>query len=552
MLLDMILAQLAAKDQARLARCNRELSQRTLHSLYKPDAGNSVVEWAVTKGAIDTLRRALARGALVSWVRQSHEDKPTLTLALQHKQDDTFLFLLELGASLPSHGRNWGQHEDFYKVNFRHLYNCLYTDRFDLVRRFIEARLASHFAQSMLNVLFLRIMERTLDIDVDEKLIEILLEDGADPNCVDYLPEGDTALNLPPQAQDEPTSSWSPLSHALCAGRGDLFQLLIEKGANINGPFPWQNGIDECRLPLHVPVCAAAFRMADADEDSWCMELCIEHGADLGIRVPYYDESRNMVSFITPPAVFLQSVEEWGEQEHPNLIEKLEFLLIHGALSPDTIKPEKPRHDEIKFKGIPFSPPESCFDWLMKQRDAESSSKDYPALLSALKLLIRHGTSIDSFTYSFRKYHVLYRAPDYSRPYLDDDMIRHPPSDTPPKEGFSREHWFNFWRELVDTLLDSPQYHQSLDFFLYVYILSKGPLLHQADAFERDLQANGDKIELFRQTVGRLVQGGANINRRGGIVSFRARLRDFETDLGSGDTVGVLCVHPPHQGCVCK
>ncbi|KAM7224604.1 hypothetical protein V8F06_000385 [Rhypophila decipiens] len=530
-LLDMILARLSAKDQARLARCNRELFQRTLHLLYKPDAGNCVVEWAVAHGAIDTLRRAFAWGAPINMAGQPSVSRPTLTLALKHRQDDTFRFLLEQGAHLRR-----SRSVDFCDDSFIPLYNCLYTDRFDVVRRFIEAGLAvqilNHDAPHMLDLLLLRTVEKSTDYDVDQG--------------------DDTALDLPPQ-QDEnkaDRTTFSPLSHALLADRADLFSLLIEKGANINGPFTWLKGEEERNLPLHVPV---------ADCDSRPMQSCIEHGANLAIRVPYHDKSRNVVSFTSPLAIFLKHIDIWGEKEHPNLIEKLEFLLIHGALSPDTIKPEKPRPGEIPSHGRSFIPPprvfvlpSSCFDWLMKKRDAESRSKDHPALLSALKLLIRHGTSIESLTYSFREYHVLYRPPGYSGSHLDDNMIRHPPSDKPPKEGFDRKHWFNFWRELVETILESPQYHQSLDFFLYVYVLSKGPLLHKAPFLERDPKANGDKIQLVRQTIRQLVKGGAYIDRRGGIVDFRARLRDFQPALNSGDTVPLRCVHPPSQGCLCK
>ncbi|KAK4215229.1 hypothetical protein QBC37DRAFT_128724 [Rhypophila decipiens] len=293
-LLGLILARLSAKDQARLARFNRELSQRTLHSLYKPDSGNSVVEWAVTKGAIDTLRRALARGAPVSWVRHGNRDRPTLTLALKYSQDDTFRFLLEQGADLSLLSRS--RTRDFYIDNFLPLYLCLYTDRFDVVRRFIEAGLAVHIPNHdnarMLNKLLLRIVEKSADYDVPQGVVEILLDTGADPNRVDYLPDDDidaldyipdydtNALDLLPQG-GPPNSTFSPPSYALLADRADLFSFLIEKGANINGPFTWRKGEDEPRLPLHVPVCAAAFLMARADYDSRPMQLCIEQAPTL-------------------------------------------------------------------------------------------------------------------------------------------------------------------------------------------------------------------------------------------------------------------------------
>lgn len=413
---------------------------------------------------------------------------------------------------------------------------------------------------------------RSSDLALDRKLIGLLLDAGADANHVHRATGSGKAT--------------SPLSAALLSSRHDLFSFLVERGANVNGPSRPKYSDAVC-YPLHVPVCAAAFIMAKAGEDSSSMYMCLQYGANINTRVLVSHDER--ISFTTPLGIYLEEIEQWGVADHPNLLKKLEFLLINGALSPDVIKndikgPERGELRQPSSNGLKLESAKSCFDRLMEKWDADLHSSHEPELLSSLKLLVRYGTSIDSFIGAFREYHDLLRPPGKSTSYSNKRILRHrlesasylafeemegmanQPSSSeddddlndrenpaprwaleaciPPRISLrppNKLHHLAFWREILDTIVNSPQYRKNLNYFLFVYIFTKTPLIHYDDRDGYPKNANATKLALFRETVTALIQAGADTNCRIGLSFFNTlRCSDFIVKPSKTDGITVL------------
>lgn len=100
----------------------------------------------------------------------------------------------------------------------------------------------------------------------------------------------------------------SPLSAALISNRSEDFQLLLDRGADINGVPNLPPRALPIR-PLHVPVCAAADIMAG--RGTHLVQACLDHGADINfvVRIRLDDGS---VSVTTPLLAYLRAVLSFG------------------------------------------------------------------------------------------------------------------------------------------------------------------------------------------------------------------------------------------------
>jgi len=258
-LLDNILVRLSTEGISRLGRCNKHLRARLQVALYGPhDTRNQASKWACENGAIDTLAIALSYGAAIDTVdvgTQPFRFKTfTVHLAAKHRQVDMFDYLISGGARVDDPAVKRTQVEAFVRCLCR-------PGNANMMRRFAEAGLTSHLCQYLKNMLLLGVLESSspesmqefgIDANVVLDSVRSLLDAGADPNHVQSLHRSEVSTSV--------------LSAALLSHRPDLFRLLVERGADVNGvPSP---GLNHHRLPLHVPVCAAAFIMAAAGEDN--------------------------------------------------------------------------------------------------------------------------------------------------------------------------------------------------------------------------------------------------------------------------------------------
>jgi len=562
-LLDYILVHLSTEEISRLGRCNKHLRARLQVTLYGPhDTRNQASKWACENGAIDTLAIALSYGAAIDTVdvgTQPFRFKTfTLHLAAKHRQVDMFNYLISGGARVDDPAVKRTQVEAFVRCLCR-------PANANMMHCFLEAGLASDLCQYLKNMLLLGVLESSspesmqefgIDANVFLDSVRSLLDAGADPNHVQSLHRSEVSTSV--------------LSAALLSHRPDLFRLLVERGADVNGvPSP---GLNHHRLPLHVPVCAAAFIMAAAGEDTTLMQLCLDCGADINVYVPFtqekygglivamdsghhsvrMDHTRAQLVFLTSPLLlFVENIVDWGgipgepldpeEKRHPNVIEKLQFLLDNGAKTPTVLEPEHekcyrvPEPDEdssypyakLHFRWYYHSrSPWSPFSLLMDKWAGGSHASAHPNLLLALKALIRHGALkhrtgayIAHHDWYRPKYHGCYRIQKWYNTYhpakvqdLSDRIIR-------TSDG---SHSVSFWKDIMATIMENSDYHENIKSLLFEYVVAKKRFeVRSSGKMSDDIHKTLDNPDVdstntndasFRETVAQLVRAGADIN----------------------------------------
>ncbi|KAM7190473.1 hypothetical protein V8F33_009456 [Rhypophila sp. PSN 637] len=337
-----------------------------------------------------------------------------------------------------------------------------------------------------------------------------ILDDGANPNFV--------------AARREPyLHTLSPLSLALLSRRPDIFQLLIAKGANFNGPpITMTSKLNSTYLPLHVPACAAALAIAEGTgDDLSLMQLYLYHGADLKARVPFVRNiagDMKVVSFITPLAIYLdRAISDWTEKPRPDSgdeathssgdpshVDKVSFLLTNGARSPDLVLPMEPNPGEIQCEGpYQFQPPESRFPRLVELWHApvNAGAKPCDDIQSVLKLLVRHEPYDPKVTDTLLEYH---------------DSLRRRELVIPIKRQLRGERqetykiWF--WKDIVDSMLEKSDLGFDVNQFLWDYIFEIGQTRRNNDGKFSGGNENVWKKVIFGQTVHALIKAGADIN----------------------------------------
>ncbi|KAK3939521.1 hypothetical protein QBC46DRAFT_387761 [Diplogelasinospora grovesii] len=384
-LLDLILAQLRSADVAHLSLCSKRLYQRSQAVLY----GNKVLRaramrWACLGGVNSLIRRLIPYGESVSAIFIPHMktgtdfngNTLTLHLAAKHGRADTFRYLIELGAGVDE--------RDGGPLTFRALVKslCRPGNVDSLLGPFLDAGLASGLSQEMRDEALLSVLlttSRKEETTQSVAYVGRLLDSGASP---DYVRSGRSTTK----------GSMSPLSAALFhPERQELFRRLLERGADINGvPDLWPR-LPIPRLPLHVPACAAARDLCN--NGTGLMQLCLDHGADINVRVPFLKaREERAVSLTTPLIMYLDSEDnDWSS---PVALERLQYLLDHGVRF-DAHYREKDRQMARHLRAggsggsYRFQPAASPLEALLERWTIRHLI--HPPFLSALKLLILHG-----------------------------------------------------------------------------------------------------------------------------------------------------------------
>ncbi|KAL6859773.1 hypothetical protein ACO1O0_003797 [Amphichorda felina] len=472
-----IRSRLAFADVARLSRCSRALRNQLQPLLFNTEADrNRAIKWACRNGNTFVIDRAISFGASVSVLSIPRKDRGapfqtqrrgrgpyvmvpapqgppiqtlTLYLAAKHGQVGVFRHLISLGATVVV--------DNVDPLTIRGLVNyvCQSVDT-GLLRAFLEAGLASKLPQELRDKTLLLFLTGSASPGKSTRdLVCMLLDSGADPNYVHCTRE---------------PGSMTPLSATLVHHRPELFQLLLERGANINGvpnlprhPLPYH--------PFHIPICAAAHSMARLK--SLQVKQCLNHGADINVCVRVWD--KGPVSVTTPLLIYLNAALDMGEWGRWIDTENIQFLLDSGlSLDMDTDSPEPHSafvRGRYRFRRAP-SPVELILDRLYIR------CITLPPIPSVIKLLIQHGGLRQRTGEILAKY-------DYSS--TDYDVS----SDILPA-----------WQDMLSMIIANPEYRQDLNTLLFTYITAKGT------------SKKSRVSDLTRATMSSLIAAGADINAR--------------------------------------
>jgi hypothetical protein len=203
-------------------------------------------------------------------------------------------------------------------------------------------------------------------------LIRTVLDRGADPNGL--LPK--------PDHRDRELSA---LSAAIKMDNLPVFDLLIERGADINGV-----DILIGYSPWHIPVFAAANLLATVGPSKYApwMRACLAHGADVNqvVRLKYNT---------TPLHHFMDSVTSWEADGESDPIGGLKLLLNAGATPNGLGRRLTLRHHWYQGGGIE-DPQSSCLDLLLRGWDGgrlDKLSATDSKFRATVQLLIDHGAA---------------------------------------------------------------------------------------------------------------------------------------------------------------
>ncbi|PVH80067.1 hypothetical protein DL98DRAFT_210368 [Cadophora sp. DSE1049] len=309
-LLDLILDNLKRKNKAlsRLMRCSKFLHNRLQPILYGcPDSLEQAMRRACKTGNTHTIRLATSYGANVSLIDARYNCCSTLKLAAERGHAEAFDVLVEMGAT------------------FDHS-NVTLSPRFSrkLCSPVKEAVLFSFLKAGFAS---LKNVELSLPSAIrtggSPQLVQALLDHGVDVNKHErvYGPKQHHIIV-------------TPLSTAILENKMSIFDVLIERGADIHGtehcnPFHTQNPYP-FRQPLHLPIYAAAVSMAK-HETTATMERCLDLGVDINFISRNREHPAALAVLTTPLLTYLSAIEAWNEDAKLHPIDGLKFVLQHQA-----------------------------------------------------------------------------------------------------------------------------------------------------------------------------------------------------------------------------
>ncbi|KAK3360577.1 hypothetical protein B0T25DRAFT_535934 [Lasiosphaeria hispida] len=459
-IMDGVLFYLTFTETARLGQSSRRLQQRMQSYMFKPKNNrNLAMKWACQNGVISIIDIAISFGSSPSVVSitsstdlaPSNAKTLTLHLAARHGHSDAFRHLIELSARVDDRDVDKFTVHAFIRMLCRPVHA-------DLLRLFLTAGLACQLSQEARDEALLSVIMSTETVALDS--VRMLLDGGASPNYV--------RSNLKKEG------SISPLSAALVSGRLDLFQILLDRGADISGPLD-PHPLSVPRLPQHVPVCAAAHHMIK--EGTKLMQICLDNGADINIHAPFLRHRKDLIlSLTTPLLLYLDSIPSWGDANGPAGLGGLQYLLDNGASLAINAISVNLRSGRYRFQPAP-SPVELLLDkWSVRELTQ-------PSFLSALKLLVLHGGVLSRTGEILAKH-------DYPTAQQKDPGV------------------ISAWQDFLRTILSSPAYHQDLNTFLFTYIVSKGTLPNSGISIGNPPTDSN----LTHVTILQLIEAGADIN----------------------------------------
>lgn len=400
-LLDLVISSLDHRsDVARLVSCSKSLYSSLRESLWHPPENhNAALHWGCKTGEVRIIQLAVEYGASPDFIQlPPYEDGrlrpayPPLYIVAKHGHVCAFTALLELGAHLRGPDRTLVRH---VCASMGHDDSLLRVFMKELERQHFQLQ-PSHMIPVTTPVYVSELLVRFIQAGAPLDILRSLLDDwGANPNN--------------PQACEKPTKwhkdvhSLTPLAAAIFVGSAPIFELLISRGAAINGtntsparPSP--------ELALDVPVLAAANAMACVPGGRAMMELVLAHGANINppVSVPamkYYALGRMQYFWArnaplekcSPLSMMIGSFCRWAVDDGgPEPAEMYEFLLSRGA---------RPA-DEAGISQLTYSlhpgtrRGRESGSWLFR-RDHDMPVRDDPRVRAFTKVVLEHGTTLE-------------------------------------------------------------------------------------------------------------------------------------------------------------
>lgn len=306
--LDFITKSLRYPGLAALLQCSKCLYGRIKPTLYlSQDAQDLAMRWGCEKGNLQLIQLAASYGASVGWTKR----RSTLQLAAKWGHVKAFELLLRLGARL-DHRLGAEQGRLFSRL-------LCSPGKEDILLAFLTAGFASH---------------PTIDLSIptvirsggSHEVVRAMLDAGIDVNSHErWHKRGQKHIIV------------TPLSTAIFENAMPIFDVLIEKGADIHGtercnpfgkmvPYPW-------REPLHLAVFAAAQSMHKYGIAM--MQRCLDLGVDINYRSHTRSSPVAIVVYTTPLLIYLASIDSWSpDAVEPVLrpIDGVAFFLQHNAI----------------------------------------------------------------------------------------------------------------------------------------------------------------------------------------------------------------------------
>ena len=516
-LLDMVVELLHLADTSRLSRCSKRLAARLQHVLFSTEERCArAMRWGCEQGSNTVIHTAISYGAPISTLRpQLHLPDPeyspyhtsTIQVAVTHQRFDTYQYLLGLGANLDIEYRYHHPAAGLLQQICRPKLQRTFLETF--LRAGLPSQVPYHDSADWVLMAVLGPGVVCAEWPTVE-VVRIILDWGANPDSgsesIHYIPWDERCKRF---------SGWkepSALSSTVLMRRWDLFDLLLERGADIDGlQEPRRGSLDKLspRVPFHIPILAAAHAMSavlldgDGQIDVEPLDRCLDAGATIKVSLLSDPKAilgvRDRAHPITPLLVYLDGVETWeptsdddgndGNEsrscagDRRDVAWGLQYLLDRGASldgrdpapTPSGSTAIRTKNDELWEKGrvFTFSP---VVQLLLDRWSARHLLK--APFMKAVKVLIRHGDL------EGQEGRVLAR--------YEDDL-----------PGLARG-----WQDLLTAVLATLDGQESLNRLLFEFITAKGeyPHLGALDGVEFPIG------ELARSTVLRLISAGADIN----------------------------------------
>ncbi|KAJ4141773.1 hypothetical protein NW768_000990 [Fusarium equiseti] len=398
-LLDNILVRLPDEAVVNLWKTNIHMSHRLDNRLFgNMIALNHIKKWACRTGDVEVLRAAVERDGDPNFVHETiitDSAKPrsiqlpqqsVLLILIRRNHSKAFDALLEMGATFEA---------------LRNTYRIGVSNR--ILRRLedMSPAMLESLSQAKLGPW-------------------VLNTEGAIRSFGEFVYAG-VPIGILRQIVQNPSEltyhsnkyAWTPLSSAIDLGKTDVVNMLMEKGANIDGqveeqPLPTtfvhksyedKKARIEYPRPYHIPIFAAAKHIARSGLTGM-LDLCLLHGADINRKSPAYEQEGYMKRVnhfsITPLMAYLEVIPDFPVKVELEPIAGIKYFISNGADIQLNESPEKRYFGSTMWLNV--STEEYClplsivevllYKWgLSKLRE--------PQFLETIKYLIAQGSGLD-------------------------------------------------------------------------------------------------------------------------------------------------------------
>ncbi|KAG4435176.1 hypothetical protein IFR05_009345 [Cadophora sp. M221] len=354
---------------SRMLRCSKCLYSRLKPVLYgSPAALERAMRRACKAGNTQTIRVATSYGAEVSTIGRYYRCS-TLKLAAERGHVEAFDLLVKLGAT------------------FNHS-NVTLSPRFS---RSLCSTVKEAVLFSFLNAGFVSVPGIELSLC-------LVIRTGGSPGLVRALLDHGLDINRHERTNDHHIIV-TPLSTAIMENKMSVFDVLIERGADIHGtekcnpfkkqvPYPF-------REPLHLPIYAAAVSMAKHGSTAM-IQSCLDLGADINYHSHTRAHSSALAVCTTPLLMYLSAIENWTANADFRPVDGLAYLLQHNSMFELQLVAPHHRVDNAYVETV------SAIEVLLDKWGIQKLSN--PEFFATIEFLIETGAGRDNYNRILTKY----------------------------------------------------------------------------------------------------------------------------------------------------